>query len=377
MKKVFYIVAILTFTLFLIISCQSDKSKITDQKVKNSIKYAKGFAIYNYKNYTKLVIKNPYPNAKDSFEFYLIKKGQQLSIAKKNSIHIPIKKIVVTSTTHIPMLNILNEAESLVGFPNLKYISTPAVRHLIDAKKIKELGNTTQLNTEILLSLKPDVLIGFSMQSTNKVYATIEKSGIPVILNGDWLEETPLGRAEWLKFFGVLYDKNTLADSLFKAIADDYNNSKRIAFKAKQSPTILSGVLFKDIWNLPAGDSFVAQFLKDANTDYYWQDTKGTGSLNLNFESVFDKAQNADFWIAPGHYTSISQLKKTNIHYTRFKAYKSGQIYTFALTKGDTGGVLYYEEAPLKPNIVLKDIIKVTHPELLAGYKPYFLKKLN
>ena len=365
-----------TFILFS--SCKNKEVQTDVTTIENSIQYASGFALYKYDNYTKLVIKNPYPNAKKHFEYYLTKNAEKLKLPKDAKvITIPIKKIVVTSTTHIPMLDILNEVPSLVGFPNLKYISTPSARVLIDAKKVQELGNDMQINTEILLSLNPNLVVGFSMQSANKMYATIEKSGIPVILNGDWLEEKPLGRAEWLKFFGALYDKSSLADSLFNTIADDYNSAKQIALKAKERPSILSGTLFKGVWNLPAGDSFVAQFLEDANTNYYWKNTKGTGSLSLNFESVLDKAQNAEFWIAPGYSTSFKQLKNTYAHYSKFEAVKNKQVYTFALTKGATGGVIYYEEAPIKPHIVLKDIIKITHPHLLPNYKPYFLKKLN
>jgi cobalamin transport system substrate-binding protein len=359
------------------VGCQSEATHNTEQKVTNSVRYAKGFALYKHKDYTKLVIKSPYPNAKEQFEYYLIKDGTHPNIKNGTLITIPLKKVVVTSTTHIPMLTALNVEKTLVGFPNLKYISSQSVRSLIAQNKIQELGNSTQINTEVLLNLKPDVLIGFSMQSVNKMYATIEKSGIPVIINGDWLETTPLGRAEWLKFFGALFNKNKLADNLFNTIVSDYNNAKKIALKASKKPTILAGVLYKSIWNLPAGESFVAQFLKDANTNYYWQNTKGTGSLNLSFETVLDKAQNADYWLTPSNYTGFNQLKKSNQHYAEFKAFKSQNIYTFALTKGATGGVIYYEEAPLKPNVVLKDIIKITHPDLLPNYTPYFLKKLN
>jgi len=359
------------------VGCQSKATHNTAQKVTNSVRYAKGFALYKHKDYTKLVIKSPYPNAKEQFEYYLVKEGIHPDIKNGIIITIPLKKVVVTSTTHIPMLTALKVEKTLVGFPNLKYISSPSVRSLIAQNKIQELGNSTQLNTEVLLNLKPDVLIGFSMQSVNKTYTTIEKSGIPVILNGDWLETTPLGRAEWLKFFGALFNKNELADSLFNNIVSDYNNAKKIALKATHKPTILAGVLYKNVWNLPAGESFVAQFLKDANTDYYWQNSKGRGSLNLSFETVLNTAQNADYWLAPSNYTGFDQLKKSNQHYAKFKAFKSQNIYTFALTKGATGGVIYYEEAPLKPNVVLKDIIKITHPDLLPDYTPYFLKKLN
>ena len=357
--------------------CKDKTPQKKDIKGINSIQYAKGFALYNYKNYTKLVIKSPYPHAKKQFEYYLVKKGAHPKIEKAQKITIPLKKVVVTSTTHIPMLTALKVENTLVGFPNLKYISSPSVRALIADNKVEELGNSMQINTEILLNLAPNALIGFSMQSQNKMYSTIEKSGIPVILNGDWLEKTPLGRAEWLKLFGALYDKQALADSLFNNIVKDYNQSKNIALKALKKPTILAGVLVKNVWNLPAGDSFVAQFLKDANTNYYWQNTQGTGSLNLSFETVLNTAQKADYWIAPSNFMSFNQMQKSNPHYTKFKAFKTQNIYTFALKQGATGGVIYYEEAPLKPNIVLKDIIKITHPDLLPDYSPYFLQKLK
>jgi len=376
LKLVFkYSLVLITFTL--LISCQGKSLKPKVTQTKNEVQFAKGFALYKTKNYTKLVIKNPYPNAKKQFVYYLVGQNQHPKLKGVKYIKVPVKKIVVTSTTHIPMIDVLHEANTLKGFPNLNYISTPSVRSLIKQHKIVELGGTQQINTEVLLNLKPDVLVGFSMQSQNKMYETIKKSGIPVILNGDWLESTPLGRAEWLKFFGALYQKNNLADSIFNNIKNDYNKTKKLALSTNESPTVLSGNLNKNIWNLPAGDSYTAQFLKDANCKYYWQNTTGNASLNLSFETVFTKAQQADFWIGVGPYTSFKQLKEANRHYAKFKAFKTKQIYTFGLVKGATGGSLYYEEAALKPNVVLKDLIKVLHPELLPKYKPYFLRKLN
>jgi len=375
--KLFIKYSLVLITLALLTSCQSKSLKPKIEQSKNLVQFAKGFALYKTKNYTKLVIKNPYPNAKKQFIYYLVNQNQHPKLEGVKYIKVPVKKIVVTSTTHIPMIDVLHEANTLKGFPNLNYISTPSVRNLINQHKIVDLGNTQQINTEVLLNLKPDVLIGFSMQSQNKMYTTIQKSGIPVILNGDWLESTPLGRAEWLKFFGALYQKNNLADSIFNHIKNDYYKIKQLALSANESPTVLSGNLNKNIWNLPAGDSYTAQFLKDANCRYYWQNKTGNGSLNLSFETVFTKAKNADFWIGVGPYTNFKQLKEANMHYAKFKAFKTKQIYTFGLVKGATGGSLYYEEAALKPNIVLKDLIKVLHPELLPHYKPYFLRKLN
>jgi len=365
--------------LLLISACKTEKKELVIKEINTSIKHAKGFDIQSFKNHKKLIIKSPYPDTKEQFEYILISKGAKIPKAENGlkSIRTPIEKLVVTSTTHIPMLELLEEENSLVGFPNLQYISSIKTRQLIANGNIMELGNEQDINTEVLLDLQPEIVIGFSMSSNNKMFTNIEKAGIPVLLNGDWLEETPLGRAEWIKFFGVLLGKEKEADSIFNNIKEQYKKAKIIAKKAKYKPTILSGVLFKEVWNLPAGESFVAQFLKDANTNYLWSDTKGKGSLSLNFENVFEKGQQAEFWIAPGHYTDLDQLKVANQHYTEFDAYKNKKIYSFANKKGENGGVLYYELAPVQPHIVLKDIIKVTHPELLPDYHSFFLEKLK
>ena len=369
------------FILFVFIcltACRSEQKKIDTVVHKTSVKHAVGFDIEDHKQFKKLVIKSPYPNANQALEYILIPKGQKIpeDISDNKIIRTPIETLVVTSTTHIPMLELLNVEESLVGFPNLPYISSKKTRARIGNNKIKELGNEQNLNTEVLLDLQPDIVVGFAMTSSN-VYSSIEKAGIPVLLNGDWLEETPLGRAEWIKFFAVLFDKEQDGEFIFNEIERNYMEAVEIAKNANNKPSVLSGVLFKDVWNLPAGESFVARFLKDANTNYLWSDSEGKGSLSLSFETVFTKGQHADFWIAPGHYTSLEQLLNANEHYKEFEAFTSSNIYSFANKIGENGGVLYYELAPIQPHVVLKDIIKITHPELLPGYKPFFLEQLN
>jgi iron complex transport system substrate-binding protein len=133
----------------------------------------------------------------------------------------------------------------------------------------------------------------------------------------------------------------------------------------------------RDIWNLPAGDSFVAQFLKDANLEYLWKDSKGKGSLSLSFESVFEKGKNANFWIAPGYFSSKDELLESNQIYAEFDAFKNDKIYTPTLKKGKTGGVIYYELAPTRPDLVLKDLIKITQPDLLPNYTLTFFEKMR
>lgn len=361
-------------------SCKKETQKAENEtSQKSSIKYAKGFDIIIHNGIKKLIIKSAYKGSDDTFE-YIIKKKKPNAIVdyKQTTIEVPIKKIVVTSTTHIPMVELLNEESSIIGFPYSKYVSSEKSRKLIDGGKIKEIGKESSLNTEILLELQPELVVGYSVSSADKSLTTIQKSGLNVIYNGDWLEETPLGRAEWIKFFGVLFDKEQKADSIFKVIETNYLEAKQIALKASKKATILSGaIMSKDIWNLPAGDSFVAQFLKDANLDYLWQDSEGKGSLSLSFESVFDKGQNADFWIAPGYFSSKEQLLSSNELYSQFKAYQNDKIFTPSTKKGKTGGVIYYELAPTRPDLVLKDIIKITNPSLLPKHQFVFFEQMQ
>ena len=366
--------------LFLIISFSCKKEVENDAKktqIESSIKYAKGFDIVNENGIKKLIIKAAYQNSDKVFE-YIIKSKKDQKENTKNTIFTPIQKIVVTSTTHIPMVELLNEETAIIGFPYSKYVSSEKTRLLIDADKIAEIGKEGALNTEILLNLQPELIVGYSVSTADKSLTTLEKAGINVIYNGDWLEETPLGRAEWIKFFGVLFDKEKQADSIFKAIETNYLEAKNIALKATKKPTILSGaIMSKDIWNLPAGESFVAQFLKDANLRYLWQESEGKGSLSLSFESVFDKGRNADFWIAPGYFSSKEQLLNSNKIYTEFNAFKNDNIYTPTTKKGKTGGVIYYELAPTRPDLVLKDMIKITNPDLLPNYELTFFERMK
>lgn len=371
----------LVLLLFVLLSSCSKSKKSVDSilhtsKSKTSIKYAKGFDIQIFNGYKKLIIKSPYPDAEQYQEFILISnKGHDFD--GKNKIYTPVEKLVATSTTHVPMIEILGETNSLIGFPNTDYISSPKTRQRIARNQIKDLGNEQDFNTEVLISLQPDVMVAFSMGKSTKLYNNIEQNGISVVYNGDWLEATPLGRAEWIKFFGALFNKEKEADSIFNAIEFQYNEAKKIASQAKNSPEIMSGVLYKDKWNLPAGESFTAKLYEDANTSYIWKNSEGQGSLVLSFETVFEKAEKADYWIGSGYFTALDELKAANAHYEQFKSFKTGNVYSFSKRRSEYGGVEYFELGPLQPHIVLKDLIKVAHPDLMPGYEPYFLQKLN
>ena len=378
MKLLLKIVSVFLI-IVLFMRCKKDIVAKTTTVAKNNIEYAKGFSIVNYDGYSIVKVINPWPKATKSYTYILREKTGIIPDSLKNftTVTIPVKSIVVTSTTHIPSLEMLNEENSLVGFPNLDYISSEKVRNLIDSKKVKELGSNHSLNTEVVIDLQPEVIIGYGIDNNNPTLDNLQKNGLKVVLNGDWNEQTPLGKAEWIKLFGALYNKQKQANEIFSKIEKDYLKTVEIAKMATTKPTILAGDMFEDKWYLPKGTSWGSQLLKEANGNYLWSETSGTGSLSLSFETVLEKAKDATIWITSGQFETLKAMEDANPHYSQFIAFQKKNVFSFSSKKGETGGVLYYELAPNRPDIVLKDIVKILHPELLVGYKPFFFERLK
>lgn len=381
---------ILLALLFLFLSCKEGKKQAQEntpipktETVSSAIKYAKGFSIKKQASgVTIITITSPWPNSETAFKYALIPKEKAaFTTLNKDEydaiITTPVEKIIVTSTTHIPVLEALGVEETLIGFPGTKYVSSEKTRTLINTGKIKEIGQNEKINTEMVLELNPNLVVGFSIDSQNKTYETIQRSNIPVAYNGDWTEESPLGKAEWIKFFAALYGKEKEADAIFSEIEANYGAAKEIAKKATTRPTVISGAIYNDVWYLPGGKSWAAKFINDANATYVYTDSDETGSLSLSWESVLEKGGAAEYWISPAQFTSYENMKENSLHYQQFKAFKDQKIFSFAGTVGETGGLLYYELAPNRPDLVLKDLIHIFHPELLPNYKPFFFKPLK
>ena len=377
MIRTFTITVLLSLCLF---SCKREKRQVSDQEgTEIRITYAKGFKITRFDTYTRIKVTAPWPDSDESFTYILTEKGNPVpdGVNYDVQVEVPVQRIVVTSTTHIPALEALGTEDLLTGFPATRYISSKKTRNNVDKGRIKELGNNESINTEVLIDLQPDVVVGFALNGSNKAYETIKKSGIPVAFNGDWVEESPLGKAEWIKFFAPFFGKESRADSIFTHIENEYLQAKKLVGNVEEKPTVLSGAMHKDVWILPGGTSWAAQFIKDAGGDYLWKDTEDTGSLFLNFESVLDQAAEADFWISPTMFRGYEELRAANPHYQEFRPFREKTIYTYSKTTGAGGGMLYFELGPNRPDIVLKDLIHIFHPEKLPEYEPFFFKPLD
>ena len=372
-KNLLYL--ILLFNFLLINACKQSSKLQKNIQSSSTFKYAKHIRVNNYDGYKLLTITGAYPGAPD-YNYVLKKSKNSLpdSLKSYQIIDIPLQNIVVTSTTHLTPLKILGLQDKLIGFPNTSYISNPVFRKLVKNGQIKELGSGRQINTEKLLMLHPDLLMQFSSGPVQNSDKTFIKNGIPVLYNADWMEQNPLGRAEWLKVFGILFDKEKLADSIFSQIEVRYLKIKQQIDTISHKPLVFQGGSFGDKWFVPGGRSYAAQLIKDAGGQYLWQNDTHNGSITLNFENVLLQLPKADVWLNPGMLISRDAIAKEIPAAKDFKSFKNDQIYTYNLTRGSGGGVLYFEESNAYPDRVLSDLFHIFHPKQSPQHLYYYRK---
>lgn len=363
----------------IILSCTSGAHETTSQSFSDSLKYATGFSIQRAGKLIYLNVNRPYPGADKGYSYLLVPKGEPIPdhAVDTQVIQIPLTRIVCTSTTHIPLLDYLNETHALVGFPTTDYISSEKMRQRVEAGAVTDLGVDKGMNVEILFSLKPELVMSYTMTSDLGQLRKINELGIPVVINAEYLEEHPLGRAEWIKFMALFFGKEHEADSVFNFIEQEYLATQQLASTATNQPTVMSGIVYGDAWFMPAGKNYAARLLKDAGTRYLWSDTESNGFLEVSFESVYEKAKQADLWIGVGSFASLAEIENAEKRYTLFNTFQNKQVYSYNARKGAKGGSEFLELGYLRPDLILKDLVKIAHPELLPNYELFFHRKLD
>jgi iron complex transport system substrate-binding protein len=377
--------SLIVLLALIIIGCQPEKKPTPvsgNEPSATTLHYASGFKVTYQDDNTKLVeVIYPFQGATSGYKYLLVPKRQSVPEheADVRVIPIPLSSIVCTSTTHIPLLDYLGETEKLVGFPSTDYISSEKARRLVDAGKVQELGVDKGLNLERIAMLHPDMVMGYTMNSDYGQFKKVEDLHVPVVINAEYLEKHPLGRgrAEWIKFVALFFNKEKEADSVFVGIEKEYIETKAMADRAQTKPTVLSGIVYGDTWFLPGGQNYAAKLLRDAGYHYLWDADSSNGFLELSFESVYEKAHDADFWIGVGSFSSLKEIENADHRYPRFKPFQQKQVYTSNARKGSKGGSEFLELGYLRPDIILKDLVKIAHPELLKEHEPYFHSQLK
>jgi iron complex transport system substrate-binding protein len=206
----------------------------------------------------------------------------------------------------------------------------------------------------------------------------IKELGIKVIINADYLETDPLSRTEWLKLFGALYDKESMADSIYQAETDQYNKIKDfIRDNAKFKPKVLLGLPFKDAWNISPGNSFISTLIGDAGGDYLWSDAKSSKSMPYGIENVYLRGMNADYWLNISSVNSKKEILNSDERLGSLPCFKKGNLYNNNKRVTAKGGNDYWESGCVSPHLLLKDIATILHPELFAGQELTYYRKLD
>lgn len=359
--------------LLLLSGCGGGSSRPVASSEGQPLQYARGFRVERAADYTLVSVRNPWDTLRILRRYVLVPAANELpdNLPEGEVIRTPLRRAVAFSSVHCGVLHHLEQDDVITGICESRYVNIPSLRERIDSGKIAEVGEAAAPNVERILELAPEVLLTTPLEGMS--YGRVEKIGIPLIETTDYMENTPLGRAEWIRFYGLFFGCEQRADSLFAVTAESYNALKGLVTDVAR-PQVISETRHSGSWYVPGGQSFAANLYRDAGADYPWSDNNRAGSVPLSFEQVLERGAEADVWVmkynAPRE-KGYADLAADYAGYTRFKAFRERNIYAC-----NTREKPYYEDLPIRPDYILENLIWVFHPDLLPDYEPRYYRKM-
>ena len=328
--------------------------------------------------YKLVTVRNPWQEGDTLLSLVLYPKGTEAPVIEQADfiIPVPIEEVVATSSPHIGYLKLIDELDKVTGVAEDKYLYNAYIYDKVSQGKVAQVGSLKSSNLEILLDLAPDLVMRTGYDNVRNEDDRLIESGVPVSYNVEWMETTMLARAEWIKYVGAFFNKDEVADSIFRQIEQQYLNARSLTVNMEDRPSVMTGNNFKGTWYMPSADSYMTKLILDAGGDYHYKDEQATGSLPLSFEVVLDDLVDADYWLGP-RAESLKELEMMDERYTLFNAFRAGNVYTFNKRMSENGGNDYWESGMTRPDLILKDVIKIFHPELLSNHQLYYYKKLQ
>jgi iron complex transport system substrate-binding protein len=376
-----FFVAVFLTTLM---GCNNTK-KIDNHQAPNhgNIIYATKFRIEKTESYTRIEITEPWQGSTGvSFSYYLVNRDSALPADIPDNgkvISVPVEKIICMSATHVAMIASLGMEHTIAGVSGIDLIYNDKVRELIRQELITEVGYEESLNREAVLRLRPDIFMAYGVGGESTGYlAKLSGLGINVMMNAEYLEMEPLGKAEWIKVYGALYCQEERADSLFNAAVEEYEIVKnKIIAGATSRPKVLLGLPWKDTWYISPGNSFISRLVGDAGGDYLWADKNSDISMPMSLENVFIKAMEATYWLNAGTAKSLNDIVVTDPRLAGLDVFKVGNLYNNNKLLTGTGANDYWERGTTNPGIILKDLGIILHPEIFPGDTLSFYTRLR
>ncbi len=347
---------------------------------KAELTYTDGFTVDYFNNYKLITIATPWPGAEQALEYVLVQCGTPApdGYAATQIIEVPVQRIVTMSTSYLPFLEQLAVLDRLVAIDDATYVNNPTVREMAAAGEIAQIGYGAGVNVEQLLDLAPDLIMTYGSGSPDyDAHPVLLNAGLNAVVNAEWLENEPLGRAEWGKFIALFFNKEALASEQFATVAQRYEELAAQAAAVAERPTVMTDSEYQGAWYVAGGNSYTAQYLADAGADFLWADEESTGSIPLAFEAVYDKAADADYWINVGLVSSLAELEGADARYADFAAFQQGNVWNNNKQQNENGGSDYYESAVANPDLVLADLISIFHPDILPEHETVYFQQLQ
>ncbi len=348
---------------------------------KITVTRAKGFSVEYHNNYKVITINSPWKDAKTGFKYILVQCGTPApkNIDSAQVINIPVNSVISLSTTHLPHLAKLGVVDKLLAVSDTKTVNTSEVVEKIKTGKIANVGSNASINIEKILELNPELITTYGTgDANNDSYPKLLEAGLKVAINAEYMEDSPLGRSEWLKFTALFFNHDKKAEQIFGEVAKKYEEVASKGKAVKTRPSVFVGFNFKGTWYMPGGKSYAAQYLEDAGASYLWSNDKSTGSLPLSFEAIIERASDADYWLNFSQkWKEKKEILAEDSRYGDFKAVKNGNLYNNNLRVNENGGNDYWEGGISNPDVVLSDLIKIFHPDILPQHQLVFYRRVN
>lgn len=377
MKKILLSAYIVTWVLLL--SACGGGSKTSSLQAEGDtvrMKYSSLLQIVKHADYTVVTIRNPWDTLKVLHTYLLADREKPLPehLPEGTVVRTPLQKSVIYSSVHCSLWPELDELKGIGGVCGLEYIKLPQIQEGCRNGSIVNVGNSMNPDIECIIDLRPDAILLSPFENSGG-YGRVGKLNIPIIECADYMETSALGRAEWMRLYGLLLGKEAQADSLFAGIEKEYLTlTQQVKSQNLKRPTVISEMKNSSAWYIPGGNSTMGRLYQDAGADYVFASLSNSGSVPLAFETVFDRGGNADIWLIKYNQPqdkTYSELERDYAPYARFKAFQDRKVYGC-----NTNHVPFYEESPFHPELLLKDLIKIFHPELLPDYDLKYFSNL-
>lgn len=356
------------------------EAQLEEKALPVKLEHAVNFSILRFSQASVVSVHQPWQGAQQAQHFLLGSQGIKFPSACHHlpRVTTPARRVIATSTTHLTYLSELGWLESLVGFSQAKWVYSAQVRQLLKQGKIIEVGADDQLNLEALVTLNPQVVFSFAtgkgqLDGLNKLTAV----GIVPVTVAEYLERSPLGTAEWLRFFAEFFGEAAKAESQFRQIVEQYEALRAKIEQVERRPVVLVNADYQGIWYVAGGNSLTARYIADAGGDYLFKDEPITGFIPMDIEAVLVQGAQAEIWINPSSWTSLGQALRINPQYAQFPAFKNGQVFNNNKKVHPAGGNAFYEETVVAPHKVLADLISIFHPEVLPAHQRVWYQQLQ